>query len=171
MPKYFLRVDWHAYAIALFYLLAMYWLLIFFFLYKKETRSLLRRAGGITHKKEFSETAGVSGPPDPVTRQGALFMEEPSGEAVEAERLELDRQRLIYKLSDEVTQYIKEAGLKKTIREEMIQGLRSMLRREIFKPVWEPRVRVLVNNLIRSETEAHCQSPLTAEEVRTIWVD
>jgi hypothetical protein len=100
-----------------------------------------------------------------------LFVDEPTKAELEAERQELDRKRLIHQLSDEITHYIANAGQKNTIREEMIQGLRSIVRRETFGSVWDPGVRVLVNNLIRSETEAHCPTPLTAEEGRMIWVD
>ena len=165
-----LHINWHVYFTALFFLLALYWLLILFFLYNKETRLIVHRAGGFVHAKAAMVSEAPRGA-ERAAQQTSLFMEDPSDAELEAERLELDRKRLVYQLSEEVTQYIEEAGVKKTIREEMIQGIRSMIRRPVFKPVWDPGVRVLLNNLIRSEIEQHCGMAMSAEDVRTLWVD
>ena len=115
MAIYFLHIDWNIYFRVLFFLLAIYWLLIIFFLYKKQPRSIAGKARGNIDNNELKGSSSIPHSSNNDGRQASLFMDEPSEAELEGERQELDRSRLVYSLSDEIKHFMEEAGVKKKI--------------------------------------------------------
>ena len=80
-----LHINWHSYFTLAMYLSAAYWIAIVLLFYKRETRSLLLRAGKF-QKQDYLKKGAVVDSTRTETRQRTFFVEEPTDAELESER-------------------------------------------------------------------------------------
>ena len=150
-------ISWSTFFTTTGVLLLVYWTLVSLIYYKNEIRLLL------------------TGKARPGAHTGGLIAESPF-EAEEYPSTDVaaepgaDLFPIAYALAEEVKALIKDAGRRRLIREELIQSLQSLFKKQPYSILRETGFRQAINNLVEAEAEAQCSVRFSPEGLSQLWL-
>jgi hypothetical protein len=150
-------ISWSTFFSVIGSSLLFYWSFIAFVYYRQEIKLLL--AG---KAKPASQTNGLIA--------DSPFEAEEDNPASSNAEAGADLFPVAYALAEEVKALVKDAGRRRLIREELIQALQSLFKRNPYSQLRDTGFRPAINNLVEAEADAHCSMHFSPEDLDVLWL-
>lgn len=146
-------ISWQAFFTTLALLLLIYWAFIGLSFYRHEIKLLLAGKGkpGLQGASLITESPFEADIEDtPVATDTGLFP-------------------IAYALAEEIKQLAKEAGRRRLVREELMQALQSLIKKQPYPSLSNTAFRIAINNLVEAEIGTNCSIQFSKEELQMLW--
>jgi hypothetical protein len=159
------NISWQGYWITIALLTAGYYLVIYLLYFRKDFSIEWSKSLGSGRKSPFSSVTAENSAPQTVTpEQSALFNS--SEELQELAKNPIES--AVYACMDEVAAYLEETKGSKSVKEELLYGLHSILRK--YPAIAGSEYKESVTNVLVTQCEYHCSVHLSADDVVHVWV-
>jgi hypothetical protein len=159
------NISWQGYWISIALLTAGYYLVIYLLYFRKDFSIEWNKNPKSGKKCPLSSLAPDNAAPYTVTpEQSALF-----NNPVELQELARNPiESAVYACMDEVAAYLEEVKGSKCVKEELVYGLHSILRK--YHAIAGSEYKESVTNVLVTQCEYHCSVHLSADDVVHVWV-